>query len=180
MSYNDYRTEKKKRYANGAHLFLVGLAAVIAIVAVIGVMEIFFSKDCSGYLKRAADANTVERAKGEMDIALDYLETHKLTAGYTSVIYNTPDEDIDFWYTNLKEATAELDAVSKNPTTTALERSNVLMKLRETLLDTKGSGDKLTVPDGLSRYPYNGAFGFAITLSLLLALGGYVITENNK
>lgn len=118
-----------------------------------------FQRGCEGFLKRAADANTVELAVQETDKALKYIEAEGLTEGYTSVIYRTPDEDLGFWYTNIKSANNELKNLS--PDATQLEKTNVLMKLRETLLDSGGQGkQEVTVPEGTSIYPYNKLFFF--------------------
>ena len=62
---------------------------------------------CGGHLKRAADSNTTEMAKKELDIALKYMETGNLTEGYTSILFNTPDEDIGFWHQNVQSARME-------------------------------------------------------------------------
>lgn len=42
-------------------------------------------QNVSGFLKRAADANTIELANQELTKALDYLEANNLTSGYTSI-----------------------------------------------------------------------------------------------
>lgn len=91
-------------------LLLTILAAIslLTFCGLRGCASIQFKKNCGGHLKLAADANTPERARAEMDIALKYLETHQLTSGYTSVFYQTPDEDLDFWYGNLADSRAEL------------------------------------------------------------------------
>jgi len=112
-----------------------------------------FEKDCEGYLKRAADANTVEQAKKELTIAITYMEKHNLIEGYTSILYQTPDEDVAFWYNNIKSSREELSKVTGQ--TTPLEKTNILMKLRETLLDGGSEGDNVTIPSGISIYPYN-------------------------
>ncbi len=122
-------------------------------------------QNCTGYLKRAADANTVEIASGELAKAIRYLEENNLTSGYTSIFYKTPDEDIGFWYDNLKASLNELSNVDSN--TSSVERTNLLMKLRETLIDNGESGDALTCPDGLSRYPNNGLWAVGILISVL-------------
>lgn len=122
--------------------------SVWALVRIMG--GVTFDQNCGGYLGRAANANTVEMAKKELNVALRYMESNRLTDGYTSIWYRTPDEDIGFWYRNVKAARDELDALP--PTTTALEKTNVLLKLRETLMDQNG----VTVPSGISIYPHNG------------------------
>jgi len=119
------------------------------------VKSIIFTRNCEGYLKRAADANTVFQASKELNIAIEHMENNGLTEGYTSILYTTPDEDIEFWYNNIKSALTELQKVTEE--TTSLEKSNLLMKLRETLLDASGQDGKMvvTIPEGISVYPYN-------------------------
>lgn len=149
----------------------------IAVWGIYIVCGITFNVNCRGHLKRAADSNTAEMAKQELDVALSYLEKEGLTDGYTSVIYKTPDEDIGFWYSNLKAASEELGAIDSNAT--ILEKSNALMKLRETLLDQGEKSETVTVPDGISRYPYNGILGTLMLISLLLVFIGYIIVESS-
>ena len=43
--------------------------------------SIQFKQSCKGYLKRAADSNTVELAKQELGKAVDYIEANNLTEG---------------------------------------------------------------------------------------------------
>lgn len=117
------------------------------------VKMVLFDRDCGNHIKRAADANTVEMAAKEMRIVVSYLEENKMMEGYTSILYNTPDDDVGFWYNNLKSSLDELEKVK--PETTQLERSNILLKLRETLLDHGNDGYKVTVPSGISVFPNN-------------------------
>lgn len=148
-------------------------AATIAMIIYLAILGIHQEQRFTGHLKRAADANTVEIAIKEMSIALTYMEENNLTSGYTSIFYRTPDEDIEFFYTNIKASLSELVAASNSDS--QLERSNVLMKLRETLIDNGGdSGDDLTVPDGLSRYPHNAIY-LMINIVLMVFWFGYVV-----
>lgn len=140
--------------------FLICLGAVI-------VNHISFDRNCGGYLKRAADANTIELAEKNLNVAVEYLERNEMTSGYTSVVYRTPDEDVGFWYQNLKASLKELREVK--PDATQLEKSNILMKLRETLLDSGEKGVHITAPDGISRFPNNTAYTVWVLLSLILA-----------
>jgi len=141
---------------------------------------ILFEKNCEGYLKRAANANTVNVASKELGIALTYMEANKLTEGYTSVVYKTPDEDIGFWYNNIKSAKQELDLLPTSAT--PLEKTNVLMKLRETLVNNGQQGLNITVPSGISIYPNNTGwclFGIASLISLICSciIGIIVLSE---
>lgn len=130
-----------------------------------------FKQQVTGYLKRAADSNTIELASEELGTAIHYLEKHNLTEGYTSILWQTPDEDISFWYRNLvasqKELTASRDA-------SALERTNVLLKLRETLVDD-GEKMKVTVPAGISVFPHNHAWFAAMIVAFVVGMTGLVI-----
>jgi hypothetical protein len=112
-----------------------------------GCKDLRFDQNCEGHLKRAADANTVELAYTELGTALQYIKWAGLTSGNTSVFFDTPNNDIGFWFTNLSASQAELAKVT--PETAMLERSNMLLKLRETLLD----GQVVTVPSGITLFP---------------------------
>ncbi len=133
--------------------------------------KVVFKQNVSGYLKRAADANTIELAEEELTKAITYLEAENLTSGYTSILWQTPDEDIDFWYRNLKASQQELQTLESE---SALEKTNVLIKLRETLLDT-GESTKVTVPDGLSVYPNNKMWAALMLLATLAGFFGFMI-----
>jgi len=129
------------------------------------VASVHFTQHCGGYLERAGHANTVELAAQELTRAVQYMEANDLRTGYTSVLWRTPDEDIGFWYTNVTASLAELRAVK--PEASQLERSNILLKLRETLIVNNNEGDSLRVPSGISIYPDNGLFFLWGTLSVL-------------
>lgn len=149
-------------------LLYVILLALISTVIGASIVQIRFYQRCTGYLERAANANTVELAADALKTAIDYLELNSLKDGYTSIFWNTPDEDISFFYRNLKDAHSELNSLPTSATT--LEKSNVLLKLRETLIGAGSEGDCLIYPDGLSRYPYNGYWFFTFWISFLSAI----------
>lgn len=114
---------------------------------------------CVGHLERASNANTVEMAIPEMEKALAYVEKKGWTEGYTSLLIRTPDEDLGFWYQNLKSSLEELKTV--NDTTSSMTTSNLLMKLKETLIEhSPKDSSGVTYPSGLSRYPYNWWYAF--------------------
>ena len=148
--------------------FIATILTILALLifGVVIVKNVTLNQNCTGYLKRAADANTVENASKQLDIAISYLEKKNLTSGYTSVLWKTPDEDIEFWYNNLKAAQNELSKIDS--TTSTLEKTNLLMKLRESLTD---NGDELIVPQGLSRYPHNLLFGVLMWVGWLIIIG---------
>ena len=153
----------------------------IIVVTILIILSVKFNQNCGGYINRAADSNSIEMAKAELLRAIIYLENKGDTIGYTSVLWRTPDEDIGFWYHNLKSSYKQLDEI--NPQATELEKTNVLMKLRETLLDDSGdSGDEITKPAGISKYPHNAFWGIVtvfavITLSISLVLFMLIVDD---
>lgn len=120
------------------------------------VKAVSFEQKCGGYLTRAANANTIDLAERELAVAIGHLDRNGIKTGYTSLIYRTPDEDIGYWYENLSASLKDLREIPAEAS--QLERSNVLMKLRETLLDNGSEGDSLTIPFGISVYPSNAEF----------------------
>ena len=154
-------------------MFLLGI--IVPTVCV--VKSIQFNQQCAGYLKQAADANTAELALERLNRAIDYVEKNELTDGYTSVLWKTEDENIGYWYLNLKACQSELENCLD---ASQLEQSNVLMKVRESLTDNGEKGTVLTVPPGISRYPFNAGLGWARLFSYLFILGGIVLFFYDK
>ena len=138
-------------------IFLI-LAIVCSIVfcvwSVIRIVKaVQFDLNCEAYLKRAANANTVEMAKEELAKAIKYAEENNLTEGIVSIFLKNPANDIGFWYKNITAAYDELKNLPED--STPLERTNVLMKLRESLTDRSDGGTAVIVPDGITIYPDN-------------------------
>jgi hypothetical protein len=137
-------------------LLILAVIPFLAWGATRAIKDIEFNRNCGGYLERAANANTVEIAEKELNTAINYLENKGLKSGYTSIFWTSPDEDIGYWYENLKASLNELREVDANAS--KLERSNILIKLRETLIDNGSKRSSLTVPPGISIYPNNMLF----------------------
>jgi hypothetical protein len=147
-------------------------AFAFTIFSIIIKKSVSLKQNCTGFLKRAADASTIQTAREELQKSIQYLEANNLTKGYTSVLYKTPDEDIEFWYNNLKASENELSTIGGAAST--LEKTNVLMKLKETLMDSGEKNDTVTVPEGLSRYPNNLMWGILMLVAVLTAFGLFV------
>ncbi len=128
-----------------------------------------FETNCSQYIKRAADANTVETAKKELAKAISYAEENNLTEGIVSIFLHQPKNDLGYWYKNMTEAYTELENLPEDAT--SLEKTNVLMKLRETLTDESESGVTVTIPEGISIYPSNVSYFWWGLLSGIFCLG---------
>jgi hypothetical protein len=152
----------------------IGIILLLAAFVIFGfriAKKIEFKQNVSGYLKRAADANTIPLAEEELSRALQYLEEQQLTNGNTGVFIQTPDRDITFWYKNLKASQQELQNLNS---TSALEKTNVLIKLRETLVDT-GESTKVTVPPGIDVYPNNKLWALLIFFALAGGFTGFIM-----
>ena len=149
-------------------IFLIIIGFIVPTMCTVNSIQ--FTQQCSGYLKQTADANTAEIALERLNLALDYIESHGLTSGYTSILWRTEDENVEFWYRNLKACQSELEQCMEG---TQLEKSNVLMKVRESLTDDGGErGLVLTIPEGLARYPNNLLWAIGnIVCWLLLCIG---------
>ena len=158
----------KKKVIVGVVCLLVSFVSP----AIYYVKCIQFDQQCGGFLKQAADANSVELAERQLDMVIDYIEKNGLTSGYTSVIYRTEDENIGYWYENLKTCQKELSQTKGNST---LENTNVLMKLRESLTDVSEHGTVLTIPSGISVYPNNAVFMVTNWISLFLFVGSLLL-----
>lgn len=127
-----------------------------------------FSRDCKAYLKRAADASTVEIAVGELNKAINYAEGMGLTKGNSSTFFYSPVNDVDFWYENLVAARQELlDLDSDAP---SLEKTNALMKLRESITDDSGDGVVVTVPANLPVYPNQTLYAVWLWSTLIIGI----------
>lgn len=165
MSY--YYRSSSEHMGKGFFLLLISLIVPVIVI----VKSVQFSQNCGGYLKQAADANTVELALDRVNKALEYIEAKGLTQGYTSVLWRTEDENIGYWYENIKACRSELEA---NLDASSLEKSNVLMKVRESLTDNGEKGTELTVPPGISRYPDNLVYGILLWISVALFVAAFI------
>jgi hypothetical protein len=148
-------------------LIILAIGLIYPTITIVKLIQ--FNQNCTGYLKQTADANSVELALDRLNKAIDYVEANNLTSGYTSIIYRTEDENIEFWYKNLLTCKQELTECIES---SQFEKTNVLMKVRESLTDQSENGTVITCPPGLSRYPNNKTFAFFNFFSLLIALFG--------
>lgn len=160
---------------------LTPIFAIVWIVATIWFisMRINFNQNCLGYLRQASDANTIELAMDRLGKALEYIEEKGWTDGYTSIVWKTEDENVGFWYANLKASYKEL---ANALDATQLEQTNVLMKLRETLTEQGEKGVHITYPSGLWKHPHNSTFALIIWIVNILGffalVGISLIFEN--
>lgn len=134
--------------------------------------EVTFNNNCKQYIKRAADASTVEVAKEELGKAIEYAEKNNLTEGVVYIFIKQPKNDIGFWYKNMVNAYNELNEINEN--TTNMEQTNMLMKLRESLVDNTEDGVEVTVPSGISVYPNNSIMFWFGLISFIMMVGFWI------
>ncbi len=146
-------------------LAIISMISCCAWCIVRCVKGVQFSINCTQHIKRAADASTVEHAKEELEKAISYAEKNGLTEGVVSVFLHQPKNDVGYWYQNMKEAYDELENLPEDAT--SLEKSNVLMNLRESLTDEGESSAHVIIPEGISIYPRNVEYFWWIILSVV-------------
>ena len=166
----------------------IHIATALAIILFLGFMVVEVVRDtqfdlhCTQYIKRAADASTVETAKEELAKAISYAEEHGMTEGNTSIFLKQPQDDVGFWYRNMKNAYHELDNLPDD--SSALEKTNVLMKVRESLVDQGESSVRVNLPQDISVFPNNALYFWAyavlfVYLFLMLLLEGVRFWKSN-
>jgi hypothetical protein len=145
---------------------IITIGLVMAISSAIGCIVLVdrFERQCEDHLRIATHTNSIETAIVEVDAAISYVEANHLTDGSTDVFLKTPSHDLSFWYQNLKTARQSLLAVPK--TATEMEKSNVLLKLKETLS---------LVPSGISLYPHTLFWALTPLLGLALVTLGLIL-----
>lgn len=128
---------------------------------------------CEGHLKLAANSNSPEIASKELDAALKYCQEHHLTEGSSHVCWATPSTDVGFWYGNLKSANDDLKSLSVDAQ--PMEKSNMLIKLRETILDHGKDGEYVADPDYIWQYPDQATYYWGSTIAGVWLIIGCLI-----
>lgn len=155
--------------------FSIALIVCAFIVPIICIAKgIVFNQNCGGYLNQAANANSVELALERLNIAIKYAENNGMTCGYTSVLWKTENDNVGYWYRNLKTCQKELE---NSLDSSQLEKTNVLLKVRESLTDIGDKGTVLNKPNGISRYPNNALFGILNWVSVFMLIIGICIFD---
>lgn len=151
-------------------LLSIGIVSLVVLLLLRLCCGIGFNIRCSQYLERASNANTVDFAKQNLATAMRCLEKEDLTNGVVSIFLHQPSNDIGYWYSNLRASMDELSKVKED--TSQLEKSNILMKLRETLTDATKEGTMVVCPSGISIYPYNALYFWLFMFSFVLLITG--------
>jgi len=162
---------------------LFGIVSFVAVLIVSIFLWYQFVKNCEDYLKLAGDSPNIEMADQFLGMAIDYMEKNNLTSGNSSLIFNTPGNDVGIWYKKIKGAkkTTEtmLNKIKDDPASvTQLEQDNALMKIREVVLDNSKKGTEVTLPEGVDWHPYRRFMLFWWFLSVFILIWGIRDTKN--
>ena len=168
------RKSKKTRRKRLIILFTLFTCVLISPCITL-IRAIQFEQNCEGYLKQAADASSPEIALERINVAISYMESHNLTSGYTSIVYKTENDNVGFWYKNIVKAREELQACIG---ASQLEKTNVLMKVREVLTDNDDKGTIITIPSGISLHPHNRLFAVLNLVSFLFLFIFFSVTKS--
>lgn len=148
---------------------------------------------CGNHLERALKTNSVETARKELEIVVNYLEKNQITEGSTSVIswfltlFGLPSfdrsADVGFWYREVKGYSDSLNAMKRK--LLYEEQYLILDKMKQRMwihtrrtkrsLPFFKSGWHAREPGGIWLFPYNGAFVLCLLLSIVSFLIGLYI-----
>lgn len=155
---------------------IIGMVATVMFggwVAIRAIKAFSFENECGAYIKRAANASTIQMANEEISKAIIYLEKEHLTSGTVSIFFENPKNDVGYWYNNIKTAKEELERIPIDAS--QLEKNTALLKLHETLTDSKNDKASINAPSGISIYPNNVLYFCWCAISLALALIGWIV-----
>lgn len=160
---------------------IIGTIATVMFGGWIGIRAIkavSFENECGAYIERAANASTVELAKEELSKAINYLEKEHLTSGTVSIFFENPKNDVGYWYNNIKISKEELERIPIDAS--QLEQNTALLKLHETLTDSKNDKASINAPSGISIYPHNVAYFVWCVTSVIFAAVGWISCYRKK
>ena len=133
----------------------------------------------AGHFFRAYKANTVSSALDEWNKGIAFLERENLTEGNTGAFWQTPSDDLEFFYQNVLEMR---DFLKTLPDTLSLEsfdqkvisnEGNPVRDLSFTVFDRKALLERMEAtvknsPGGMSIYPHNYSYAIWCWISILL------------
>lgn len=158
---------------------IIGSTLFCGVVAFTIYKHYIFKKGCEDYLKLAADAPTLERAKNFTEQAINYIESKNLTTGNSGIIFKTPSNDLELWYGQIKAAYVNIVNIIeqdklKTGSISQLTKDNMLMKLREVLVDVGDDDTEITLPKNITIYPNQVLICIWWIIALIMSIGGWV------
>ena len=150
-------------------MMVISLIYFLAWIGVRAIADYNFEANCESHLIKAASTNDIEVAKLELNKSIEYLDNHNLDNGQISIISEAPANNIKLWYDNLNVSLNELSLIQ--PSSTQLEKLDILSKLRNSLIETNRNVTKVIRPEGIEVYPFNkilclwGFFSFVLFIT---------------
>lgn len=142
--------------------------------------RINYVQECGSYINQINNANDPELALKNINIAIKYLEDNDITHGYTSAIYKTEGDNIEFFYKNLLSCRKNIqDFINKymNNGNNVIDDSVIgkqyaWQMIKEKYFDELGFKGE---PLGISRYPHNTAY---MIMWIILIIGWIIMKLN--
>ncbi len=149
-------------------LFVVLIIGSLISIATWGAIRacryLSFYKGCESFLKNSVYTDSITLTKTELSYAISYLEEKDLTHGRVSIITQDINNDIGYFYENLKEQYMLL-VEAENKNLNDREQEDVLKIYRKNICNNFGSPK---IPNGITIYPYNIAFFWWSIISIIL------------
>lgn len=172
-----YRPASGLTHTHRLCLILLSTVPLLGVIVLQSLAWIDWNIKISGHLLRASSASTTEAANEELITALTEVERRNLTTGSTHLFWPTPATDIGYWYRNLKAAQAELASLPEE--TSNLERTNILLKLRETIM-THSEKPHVLIPEAIYVYPNRlGYFLWCTVFGIVMAVTAVLVTPDD-
>lgn len=147
------------------------------------VESVKFDNNCTYHINQALGSSRStdepKYAANEIDIAINYIDTHNLAYGVTSIVDKSSSEDLSIWHTSLtKKQTYLHELAEESPESITKYKDYVVAR------NLYSSGG-LSIPDGISVYPHNTLFCVWGWISGLLSIIGVIgiitfINEKSK
>lgn len=156
---------------------IIGFSLLLIAVSIFGLkayQSILLVKNVEAPLNRVSQALDTNTANAELSKAIHYLEENQITEGSTSILWDTPSENVGLWFNRLKQVQSELENV-KNANTS--DKNITLIKIRGSLLNSE---KKVIIPEGLSRFPHNTLWCFLTFFGIISGLLGIVFISNKN
>ena len=138
----------------------------------IGVRVYMYSEwniNCAQYIRMAGQSKDIKSCLNNLDVAIKYLEVHKMTSGYVTIIATSNEkQNLQLYYQSLYACRQNLKT---NP-----DPTGALQVVKRTIFDAYQNNNNsdvssyLNCPAGMSVYPYNGWFLLFVLISLLMMI----------
>jgi hypothetical protein len=132
------------------------------------VANIQYDTQLGEYISQAATSPSPTVAEAKLAVAITEIERRGWTSGNTGIFFTYPTNDLAFWYQRLVDSRTILKALPPNDS--ALEISNTMMRVHESITGSNKEGTTILHPEGISVFPHNVAYFWWAWISFILAV----------